>query len=56
MSKMARLVECPTCGKEIAAGASVCPNCGAHRNRLPGGCFAFFALFGLLAMLMLMRH
>ena len=53
---MARMVECPTCGKPIAARASVCPNCGERRNRLPGGCFAFLALFGLLALLILMKH
>jgi hypothetical protein len=53
---MSGMTTCRTCGATIAATARTCPNCGANRNQLPGGAFAFVVIFGLLLFFLLAKH
>jgi presenilin-like A22 family membrane protease len=40
---MAKMATCKTCGADVAASASSCPSCGAHRTRV-GNAVAFAGL------------
>ena len=39
---MGKLINCQTCGQQIAAEAKICPHCGAKNKKRQGGCLAVF--------------
>ena len=45
---MSKLMNCPTCEKEIAKGVAKCPNCGA---KLKSGCFVQTIKFGFIGVI-----